>query len=184
MKHLLAYEVINSLALSSKSTGWQMILLLKVYYLPDNLYASFYLFLILFTLQFSSVAQSCLTLCDPLDCSMPGFPVHHQLWELNQTRIHQVGDAIQTSHLLSPPSPPAFNLSQHQGHFQWVGSSHQVAKVLSFSFSTSPSNDYSGLISFRIDRFDLLAIQGTLKSLLQHQSSKASILQHSDFFIV
>ena len=96
------------------------------------------------SLQFSSVTQSCLTLCDPMVCSMPGFPVHHQLQELTQTQVHWVGDAIQPSHSLSSPSPPAFDLSQHQGLFQWVSSSHQVAKIL---------------ISFRIDWFDLLAVQ-------------------------
>ena len=82
--------------------------------------------------QHSSVAQSCPTLCDPMDCSMPGLPVHHQLLELTQTHVHWVGDAIQPSHPLSSPSPPAFNLSQHQGLFQWVSSLHQVAKVLQF----------------------------------------------------
>ena len=82
--------------------------------------------------QFSSVTQSCPTLSDPMDCSKPGLPVHHQLLELAQTRVHQVGDAIQPSHSWSSPSPPAFNLSQHQGHFQWVSSLHQVAKVLEF----------------------------------------------------
>ena len=81
-------------------------------------------------IQFSSVAQSCLTLCNPMDCSVPGFPVHHQLPELAQTHVHQVSDAIQPSHPLSSPSPPAFNLSQHQDLFQGVSSSHQVAKVL------------------------------------------------------
>ena len=81
---------------------------------------------------FSSVAQSCLTLCNPMDSSMPGLPVHHQLPELTQTHIHWVSDAIQPSHPMSSPSPPAFNLSQHQGLFQWVGSLHQVAKVLEF----------------------------------------------------
>ena len=74
--------------------------------------------------QFSSVAQSCPTLCDPMDCSTPGFPVHHQLLEFTQTQVLWVGDAIQTSHPLSSPSSPAFNLSQHQGLFQWVCSSH------------------------------------------------------------
>ena len=81
-------------------------------------------------LQFSSVAQSCLTLWDPMDCSMPGFPVQHQLPELAQTHVHWVGDAIQPSHPLSSPSPSAFNLSQHRGLFQWVSSLHHVAKVL------------------------------------------------------
>ena len=82
--------------------------------------------------QFSLVAQSCPTLCDPMDCSMPGFPVHHQLPELTQTHVHHVSDAIQPSHPLSSPSAPAFNLSQHQGLFKWVSSSHQVATVLEF----------------------------------------------------
>ena len=82
--------------------------------------------------QFSSVAQSYPTLYDPMDCSTPGFPVHHQLPELTQTHVHWANDAIQLSHPLSSPSPPTFNLSQHQGIFQWVGSSHQVAKVLEF----------------------------------------------------
>ena len=133
---------------------------------------------------FSSVAQSCLTLCDPMDCSTPGLPVHHQLLELAQTHVHWVGDAIQPSHPLSSPSPPTFNLFQHQGLFQRVSPSHQVAKDWSFSFSISPSNEYSGLISFSMDWFDLLVVQGTLKSLLQHHSSKASILQCSALFVV
>ena len=96
---------------------------------------------------------------------MPGFPVLHSLPESAQTHVHWVGDAIQPSHPLSSPSPPALNLSQHQGLFQWVGSSHEVAKVYwSFSFKFSPSNEYSGLIAFRTDWFDLLAVQGPLKS--------------------
>ena len=119
-----------------------------------------------------------------MDCSMPGLTVHHQLPESTQTHVHWVGNAIQPSHPLSSPSPPTFNLSQHQGLFQWVSSSHQVAKDWSFCFSISPSNEHQGLISFRMDRLELLAVQGTLKSLLQHHSSKASILQHSTFFIV
>ena len=84
--------------------------------------------------QFSSVAQLCPTLCDPMDCSMPGFVVYHQIQELAQTHVHWVGDAIQPFHPLSSPSPPAFNLSQHQGLFQWVSSLHQVAKVLELQF--------------------------------------------------
>ena len=116
--------------------------------------------------------------------STPGLPVHHQLTESTQTHVHRVGDAIQPSHPLWSPSPPALNLSQHQGLFQWVSSSHQVAKKYwSFSFNISPSNEYSGLISFRMDWLDLLAVQGTLKSLPQHHSSKTSILWHSAFFI-
>ena len=133
---------------------------------------------------YSSVTQSCETLCDPMDCSMSGLPVHHQLLELTQTHVHWVGDAIQPFHPLSFSSPPAFILSQHQGLFQWVSSLHQVAKYWSFSFRISPSNKYSGLISSRMDWLDLLAVQVTLKSLLQHHSSKASILQHSTFFVV
>ena len=117
--------------------------------------------------QFSPVTKSCPTLCDLMDCSTPGLPVHHQLPEFTQTHVHWVGDAIQPSHLLSSPFPPAFNLSQHQGLFHWVSSSHQVAKVLEFQLSISPSNEYSGLISFRIDCYDPLAVQGTLESLLQ-----------------
>ena len=93
-------------------------------------------------------------------------------------------EAIQRSHPLSSPSPPAFNLSQHQGLSQEVSSSHQVAKVRSFSFSISPSNEYSGLISFRMDWLDLLAVQPTVKSLLQHHSSKSAVLWCSAFFIV
>ena len=87
--------------------------------------------------QFSSVAQSCPTLCNPMDCSMPGFPVHHQLPESTQIHAHHIGDAIQPSHPLSSPFPPTFNLSLHQGLFQWVSSSHQVAKVLGVSASAS-----------------------------------------------
>ena len=119
-----------------------------------------------------------------MDCSTPGFPVHHRLPELAQTQVHRVSDAIQQSHPLSSPSPPAFNLSQHQHLFEWVSSSHLGPKDCSFSFSISPSNDYSELISFRIDWFDLLALQGTLNSFLQHHGSKASILWCSAFFIV
>ena len=136
------------------------------------------------SVQFSSVTQSCPTLCDPMDCSTPGFPVYHQLPEPTQTHVHWVGDTIQPSHPLSSPSPPALNLSQHQGLFKWISSLHQVAKYWSFSFSISPSNEYSGLISFRIDRLDLPAVQGILKSLLQHHSSKASILWCLTSFIV
>ena len=126
--------------------------------------------------QFSSVSQLCLTLYNPMDCCTPGLPVHRQLRELAQTHIHEVGDTIQPSHPLLSPSPLASSLSQHQGLFQLVSSSHQVAKVLSFSFSISPSSGCLRLISFRIDCFDLFAVQGNLKSLLQHHSSKASIL--------
>ena len=134
--------------------------------------------------MFSSVHQSCPTLCDPMNCSTPGLPVHHHLPEFTQTHVHWVSDAIQPSHPLSSPSPPAFNLSQHQGllnesalHIRWP-------KYWSFSFNISPSNEHPGLISFRMDWLGLLAVQGTLESLLQYHNSKASILLHSDFFIV
>ena len=134
--------------------------------------------------QFSSVAQSCLILCDPMDCSRPGLPVHHQLPEFTQTHVHRVGDAIQPSDPLSSPSLPAFifpsiRVFSHESvlHIRWP-------KYWNFSFSISPCNEYSGLISFRMDWLDLLAVQGTLKSLLQHHSSKASVLWGSVFFIV
>ena len=134
-------------------------------------------------LCFSSVQLLSVTLCDPMDCSTPGLPVHHQLPEPTQTHVHLASDAIQPPHPLSSPSS-AFSLSQHQGLFKQVSSSCQVAKVLSFSFNISPSNKYSGLISFRMDGLDLLPLQRTLNSLLQHHSSKALILWHSAFFIV
>ena len=118
-----------------------------------------------------------------MDYSMPGFSVHHQLPEFTQTHVHRVSDAIQPSHPLSSPSYPAFNLSQLKGLSQWV-SSHPVAKVLEFQLQISPSNEYSVLISFRMDWLDLLTVQGTLKSLLQHHSSKPSILRHSAFLTV
>ena len=102
---------------------------------------------------------------NPMDCSMPGFPVLHYLLEFVQTHVHWVSDAIEPSYPLLPPSPPALNLSQHQGLFQCVSSSNQVAKVLELQHQ--PSNEYSGLISFRIDWFELLAVQGTLKDLLK-----------------
>ena len=134
--------------------------------------------------QFSSVSQLCLTLCNLVDCRTPGLPVHHQLLELTQNHVHQVSDPIQPSHPLSSLSPPAFNLSQNQGlsnesvlYIRWP-------KYWNFSFSISPSNEYSGLISFSMDWLHLTAVQGTLKSLLQHHSSKASILPRSAFFIV
>ena len=121
-----------------------------------------------------------------MDCNMPGFPVHHQCPEPTETHVHCISDPIQPSHPLWSPSLPAFSLSQDQGLFQWVGSLYQVAKVLEFQFQFQHqySNEYSVLISFKIDWFDLLAVQRTLKSLLQHHSSKASILQCSDFLIV
>ena len=134
--------------------------------------------------QFSSITQLCPTLSDPIDHSTPGLRVHHQLPKSTQTHLHWVSDVIQPSHLLSSPSPPALNLSQHQGLFKWVSSLHQVAKVLEFQLQHQSFHEHSGLISFRINWLDLLAVQGTLKSLLQHHSSKASILLCWAFFIV
>ena len=127
--------------------------------------------------QFSSVAQLCLTLCDPIHCSLPGFPAHHQHLELAQTHVHRVSDAVQPSHPLSFPSHPAFNLSQHQGLFKWVSSSHQVAKVLEFSFNISPSNEHPGFIFYRMDWLDLLAVQGLSQesSLIPHFKSINSL---------
>ena len=114
--------------------------------------------------QFSSVAQSCPTLCNSMDCSTPGFPVHHQLPELAQTDVLWVSDAIQPPHPLSSPSPPAFNLSHHQVFSNESVLCFRWPKYWSFSFSISPSNEYSGLIFFRMDWFDLLAVQGTQES--------------------
>ena len=130
-----------------------------------------------------SVAKSCLTLCNLMDYSTPGFPVLHCLLEFAQTHGHWISDAIQPPHPLLPPSRLALNLSQHQGLFQWAGSLHQVAKYWSFSFSISPSNEYSGLISFTINFFDLFAVHRTLKSL-QHHNLKASVLRCLAFFMV
>ena len=136
------------------------------------------------SIQFSSVTQSCLTLCDPMNRSTPGLPVHHQLPESTQTRVHCVSDAIQPSHpllslLLLSSIIPSIRIFSNESalHMRWP-------KYWSFSFNISPSNEHPGLISCRMDWLDLLAVQGTLKSLLQHHSSKASILQHSAFFIV
>ena len=130
----------------------------------------------------SSVAPSCPTVCNPMYCRTPGFPVSHQLLKLTQTHVHPVCDAIQPFHPLLSTSLPAFNIPSIR-----VFSNESVLcirwpKYWSFSFSINLSNEYSGLISFRTDWFHLLAIQGTLKSLLQHHSSKASILWHSDSF--
>ena len=134
------------------------------------------------SVQFTSVTLLFLTLCDPVDCSMPGFPVHQQLPELTQTRVHWVGNAIQPSHPLSPSSPFYFQSFPASESFPL----NQLITSGSQSIGTSISvlsNEYSGLISFRIDWLDLLAVQGTLKSCLQHHSSKASILWCSAFFI-
>ena len=123
-------------------------------------------------------------LCDLMNCSTPGLPVNHQLPESTQIHVHWVSGAIQPSHPLSSPSPPAFNLSQHQGLSNESALRIRWPKDWSFSFNISSSNEHPGLISFRMDCLDLLAVQGTLKSLLQHHSSKASIRRCSAFFIV
>ena len=118
------------------------------------------------------VAKSCTTLYDPMDCSTPGFPVLHHLPELAQTHVHRLSEVTQPSLPLSPSSHPVFSLSQHQDLFQWFGFLQQYwPKYWSFSFSISPSNEHSELISFRMDWLDLLAVQGTLKSLLQHHKT-------------
>ena len=122
-------------------------------------------------------------LCNPVDFSTPGYPVLHYLLEFAQTQVHWVGDAIQPSHPGLPPSPFALNLSQHQCLSNESAFCIRWPKYWNFSFSVTPSNEYSGLISFRIDWFDLLAVWGTLKSLIQHHCSKTS-LQHSAFFMV
>ena len=155
--------------------------------------------------QFSLVTQSCPTLCDPMDCSTPGLPVHHQLPEFTQTHVHwalqaslsitsfqslpklmSIESVMPSNHLIlccpllfSPSIFPSIRVFSNESvlHIRWP-------KYWSFRFNISPSNEHSGLISFRMDWLDLLTVQGTLKSLLQHHSSKASILWHSAFFIV
>ena len=136
------------------------------------------------TFQFSSVAQSCLTLCDPMNRSTPGLPVHHQLPEFTQSHVHRV--RMPTSHLilccpllLLSPIPPSIRVFSNESilHMRWP-------EYWSFSFSVIPAKEIPGLISFRMDWLDFLAAQGTLKSLLQHHSSKASILQYSAFFTI
>ena len=136
------------------------------------------------TFQFSSVAQSCPTLCDPMDHSTPGLTVHHQLPEFTQTHVHE--SVMPFNHLilchplfLSPSIFPSIRVFSNESalHIRWP-------KYWNFSFNISPSNEHSGLISFRMDWLDLLAVQGTLKSLLQHHSSKASILWCSAFLTV
>ena len=135
------------------------------------------------SVQFSSVAQSCLILGDSMDCSTPGFPVHHQLPELTQTHIQLImpsNHLILCHHVFLLPSIfPSIRVLSSESvlRIRWP-------KYWSFSFSISPSNEYSGLISFQMDWLDLLAVQGTLRSLLQHHSSKASVLRCSAFFTV
>ena len=133
--------------------------------------------------QFSSV-QSCLTLCDPMNSSMPGFPVHNQLLELAQTHVHRISDTMKPSHPLSSPYSPVSIFPSMRVFSNGSVLGIRWPKYWSHSFSISPSNEYSELISFRMDWLDLLAVQGTLKSLLQHHNSKAPILLHSAFFLV
>ena len=134
--------------------------------------------------RFKLSVQLVVSLCNPMDCSMPGFPVHHQLPQLTQTHVHPVGDAIQPFNCCHPLLflPSIFPSIRVFSNVSVLPIS--LPKQWSFSFSISPSNEYSGLISFMMDWLDVLAVQGTLKSILQLHSSKASILQHSAFFIV
>ena len=131
-----------------------------------------------------SVTKLCLTICEPIVCSTPGHPVLHYVPEFAQTCVHWVGDAIQLSHPLLPFSSLAFNLSQHQGVFQWVSCSHQVGEGLELQLQHQSFQWVFRVDFFRIDWFDLLAVQETVKNFLQHYSSKASILQCSAFFMV
>ena len=124
-------------------------------------------------------------LCSPMNCRMPGFPVLHHLPEFAQNYVHLVSDAIQPSHPLPHPSPIVLSLPQHQDLFQWICSSHHVAKVLELQFRISPSNEYSqGWFPLGLTSLNFLAVQGTLKSLLQHDSLKASVPCRSAFFMV
>ena len=138
------------------------------------------------SVQFSSVIQLFPTLYNPMNqaSSMPGLPVHHQFLELTQTHAHWVGDAIQPSHPLPSSSPPALNFCSIRVFSNESALHIRCPKYWSFSFKISPSNEHPGLISFRMNCLDLLSVQGTLKSLLQHHSWKASILLHSAFFTV
>ena len=147
-------------------------------------YWGIYLVELFQVIQFSSVAQSCPTLCNHMNRSTPGLLVHHQLPEFTQTHVPWVGDAIQPSHPLSSPSPPAPIPPSIRVFSNESALCIRWPKYWSFSFSISPSNEHPGLASFRMDWLDLLAVQGTLKSLIQHHSSNSSIFQHSAFFTV
>ena len=178
IEFLWHWKIVQTLACRDKLdliyTAWiQLISIGKLLWFLFSSWVIFYCF--------CWVDKLCLTPCDLMECCTLGFPVLYHLLEFAQTHVHWIGDAIQQSHPLSFPSHPAFNLSQHQGLFKWSSPLHQVAQVLGFSFSISPSNEYSALISFRIDWFDLLDVQGTLKSILQHHTSKHQFFstQHS-----
>ena len=135
------------------------------------------------TIQFSSVSQSCLTLCDPMKCSSPSLPVHHQL--LSSPKLKSIDlVTIQPSHPLPSNSPPALNLSQDRAFSNELALCIRQAKYWSFNFNISPTNEHPGLITFRIDWLDLLSVQVTIRSLLQHHNSKTSILLSSAFFKV
>ena len=139
-------DYMTCLQLTLTASGWWIHCGVHEIWVGEPLSSMPFIFAISTIIQFSSLTQSCLTLCNPMDCSMPGLPVHHQLPEFTQTHVHRVGDAIQPSHSMSSPSPLTFNLSQHQGLFKWVSSPHQVAKVLEFqlqhqSFQWTPRTD-------------------------------------------
>ena len=134
------------------------------------------------SVQFSLVAQSYPTLYDPMDRSMPGLPVHHQL-PRSPPKTISIESVMPSNHLILSSPSPTLNLSQHQGLSNESALRIRWPKYWSFSFNISPSNEHLGLISFRMDWLDLLAVQGTLKSLLQHHSSKASVIQHSTFIL-
>ena len=193
----LVHEILQARILEwvaiSFSRLWERSLLNNILFFSWKEFTTFYNFFIflsdkdiqehiIINIQFSSVAQSCPTLCNPMNRSTPGLPVHHQLPESTQTHVHWVHDAIQPFHPHPHPSPPALNLSQHQGFSNESALRIRWPKYWSFSFNISPSSEHPGLISFSMDWLDLLAVQGTLKSLLQHHSSKASVLRHSAFF--
>ena len=170
---LLLFSLCIYLSSPVRAAQWFLNVTLFIYFLSSLFCVYIY--------QFSSVAQLCLTLCNPMNRSTPGLPVHHQLLEFTQTHVHQVSDAIQPSHPLLSPSPPVPNPSQHRVFSSDSTLRMRWPKYWSFSFSISPSNEHPGLVSFKMDWLGLLALQGNLKSLLQHHSSKTSILWCSAF---
>ena len=131
-------DYMTCLQLTLTASGWWIHCGVHEIWVGEPLSSMPFIFAISTIIQFSSLTQSCLTLCNPMDCSMPGLPVHHQLPEFTQTHVHRVGDAIQPSHSMSSPSPLTFNLSQHQGLFKWVSSLYQVPKVLEFQLQHQP----------------------------------------------